>query len=101
MIPFSIANREDSKQLIRSSGSIGANYIEASEAMSKKDAIRILKICRKESKESHFWLRLINTGNNQKLEEQRCALSSEAQQFLFIFSAIVSKLTAGNSEKNE
>jgi four helix bundle protein len=47
-----IANIEDGKQLIKASGSVGANYIEANEAISKKDFILRIKICRKESKES-------------------------------------------------
>ncbi len=47
-----VGNIEDGKQLVRSSGSVGANYIEANEALSKKDFILRIKICRKESKES-------------------------------------------------
>ena len=49
-----IANVEDSKQLIKSSGSVGANYIEANEALSKKDFVMRIKICRKEAKESRY-----------------------------------------------
>jgi len=49
-----IGNFEDLKQLIRSSGSVGANYIEANEALSKKDFIMRIKICRKEAKESRY-----------------------------------------------
>ena len=44
------ANMEDGKQLIKSSGSIVANYIEANEALSKKDFVMRMKICRKEAK---------------------------------------------------
>ena len=58
-----IANIEDSKQVVRSSGSIGSNYIEANEAFSKKDFVFRIKISRKEAKESTFWLRLINETN--------------------------------------
>jgi four helix bundle protein len=47
------------KQIIRSSGSVGANYIEANEALSRKDFAMRIKICRKEAKESRYWLRLI------------------------------------------
>jgi four helix bundle protein len=47
-----IANIEDGKQLVRASGSVGANYIEANEALSKKDFVMRIKICRKEAKES-------------------------------------------------
>ena len=52
IIPKSIANVEIIKQLVRSSGSVGANYIEANEALSKKDFALRVRICRKEAKES-------------------------------------------------
>jgi len=58
-----ISNIEDGKQVIRSSGSVGANYIEANEALSKKNFVYRIKICRKEAKESTYWLRLINETN--------------------------------------
>lgn len=61
------SNIEDSKQLIRSSGSIAANYIEANESLSKKDFLMRIKICRKEAKESILWLNLIETDNKKKL----------------------------------
>lgn len=59
-----IANIEDIKQLVRASGSVGANYIEANESFSKKDFVFQIKICRKEAKESGYWLRLILETNN-------------------------------------
>lgn len=62
-----ISNIEDSKQLIRSSGSIHANYIETNESLSKIDFYHRIKICRKEAKESHFWLKLLDIENNQEL----------------------------------
>jgi four helix bundle protein len=68
-IPKTISNIEDSRQLIRSSGSIGANYIEANDSISKKYFIFRIKICRKESKESKFWLELLSVGTD--LEEFR------------------------------
>lgn len=86
-----ISNFEDIPQLIRSSGSIGANYIEANEAISKKDFIHRIKICRKESKESMFWLRLIDTGNDQNLEKEREELTGEAIELMKIFSSIMRK----------
>ena len=55
-----ISNIEYGKQLVRASGSVGANYIEANEALSKKDFIMRIKRCRKEAKESAYWLRLID-----------------------------------------
>ena len=62
------ANIEDGKQLIRSSGSVGANYIEANESLGKKDFIMRIKICRKEAKESRFWLKLLDTQQHTKLQ---------------------------------
>ena len=56
----SIHNIEYYKQLIRSSGSVAANYIEANENFSKKDYRHRVKICRKEAKESRLWLQLVD-----------------------------------------
>ncbi|MDY7032550.1 MAG: four helix bundle protein [Thermodesulfobacteriota bacterium] len=64
-LPRTISNIEDGKQVIRSSGSVGSNYIEANEALSKKDFIVKIKICRKEAKESRYWLRLMDTQMNR------------------------------------
>lgn len=60
-LPKTIGNIEDGKQVVRSSGSVGANYIEANESLSKKDFAMRIKICRKEAKESRYWLNLIDT----------------------------------------
>lgn len=65
-LPKNISNLEYGKQVVRASGSVGANYIEANEALSKKDFIMRIKICRKESKESAYWLRLIVETNDEK-----------------------------------
>jgi four helix bundle protein len=62
-LPRTIEVYEDGKQLVRSSGSVGANYIEANESLSKKDFYYRIKICRKEAKESNYWLNLLNTCN--------------------------------------
>ena len=51
-------NYEIVKQLVRSAGSVGANYIEANESLSKKDFMMRVKICRKEAKETAYWLKL-------------------------------------------
>ena len=86
-----IANFEDLKQLIRSSGSVGANYIEANEALSKKDFVMRVKICRKEAKESKYWLRLINVNDNDGLEQERQNLENEAKELTHIFGSIITK----------
>ncbi len=65
-----ISNNEHAKQIVRSSGSVGANYIEANESFSKKDFIYRVKICRKEAKESAMWLRIMLRTNEGELKEQ-------------------------------
>jgi len=86
-----MANVEDSKQLIRSSGSIGANYREANEALSKKDFLMRMKISRKEAKESIYWLRLINDSNDLDNSEKAMSLLQEATELKKILSAILEK----------
>jgi len=86
-----IANIEDGKQVIRSTGSVGSNYIEANEALSKKDFLMRIKICRKEAKESRYWFRLIDTNGNKEQEDQRNILVNEASELTKIFSAIIRK----------
>jgi len=88
-LPRTIANIEDSKQLIRSSGSVGANYIEANESLSKKDFLMRIKISRKEAKESRYWLRLLDL--NQELENERQDLINEAIELKNIVSTIIQK----------
>ncbi|TVQ02035.1 MAG: four helix bundle protein [Balneolaceae bacterium] len=87
-IKLTLINVEDCKQLIRSSGSIGANYIEANEALSKKDFRYRIKICRKESKESKYWLDLL-FESNRNLQNEITSLSVEAEELKLIFSAIL------------
>ena len=89
-LPKTIINLEDSKQLIRSSGSVGANYIEANESLGKKDFLMRIKICRKEAKESKYWLNLINVEND-KLEKERKKLIQESTELTNIFGAILRK----------
>ncbi|PLX28048.1 four helix bundle protein [Candidatus Parcubacteria bacterium] len=84
-----ICNLEDSKQLVRSSGSVGANYIEANESLSKKDFIHRIKISRKEAKESTYWLKLINF--NEDLEIERKNLIKESIELTKIFGSIIEK----------
>jgi four helix bundle protein len=85
----SIANDEDIRQLIRASGSVAANYIEANEAISKKDFYYRIRVCRKESKESRLFLRLVETGSSQELEQERERLTKEATEFILIFNKIL------------
>ena len=90
-IPRTIANIEDTKQVVRASGSVGANYIEANESLSKKDFLMRIKICRKEAKESRYWLRLVEAGDNPLLQKKRSDLIQEAVELTNIFGAILRK----------
>ena len=90
-LPRTISNAEYIKQLIRSSGSVGANYIEANESLSKKDFKMRVEICRKEAKESAYWLRLIIEMNDGKFEKKGKNLQDEAIELKKIFSAIIEK----------
>jgi four helix bundle protein len=88
-LPRTVGNTEDARQLVRASGSVAANWIEADEALSKKDFLMRAKICRKEAKESRLFLRLIETGPANT--EGRDALALEAYELTLIFSTIISK----------
>jgi four helix bundle protein len=88
-LPKSLSNVEYGKQLIRSSGSVGANYIEANEALSRKDFVMRTKICRKESKESRYWLRLVHCPEAASIEQQ--SLIQEGTELMKIFGAILTK----------
>ena len=90
-IPKTLANIEDAKQVIKSSGSVAANYIESVEALSEKDRIYRLRICRKESKESILWLRLIDVDSNEGLQGEKNSLTKEACELMNIFGSIIRK----------
>lgn len=91
-VPKSISNFEYIKQLVRSSASVGANYIEANESLGKKDFTMRIKISRKEAKESKYWLELIEVDDGSFLEEQKLKLTKEALELVMIFSAIMRKM---------
>jgi four helix bundle protein len=90
-LPKTASNIEYSKQVIRSSGSTGANYIEANESLSKKDFQMRVKICRKEAKESAYWLRLITSTNDKDFESEGALLAQEAVELKKIFSSMLNK----------
>ena len=90
VLPKSLSNVEIIKQVVRSSGSVGANYIEANEALGKKDFKMRSKICRKEAKESVYWLKLLEV-NGKEREITRQKLMDEATQLTKIFSSILQK----------
>ena len=86
-LPKTQSNIEYSKQGIRSTGSTASNYIEANEALSKKDFYMRIKICKKEAKESRLWFRLSKPHPEQETEKTR--LIQEATELTKIFSTIL------------
>jgi four helix bundle protein len=86
-LPKGIAYSEIGKQLVRSAGSVGANYIEANESLSKKDFIMRVKISKKEAKESQYWLKLSAPEKSQ--ESEKIALMCECDELIKIFGAII------------
>jgi four helix bundle protein len=93
-----VGNIEDGKQLLHSSGSVGANYIEANESLSRKDFVHRLRICRKEAKESRYWLGLVSV-HISTLENERNVLLNESLELLKIFNAIIKKIEGKKDEK--
>lgn len=78
------------KQVVASSGSVGANFQEASSAMSKKDFVKCLKISRKEAKECILWFNgLKETDSSKGLEIDR--LIGEAKEISYILTSIITK----------
>jgi four helix bundle protein len=90
-LPRTISNLEDGKQVVRSSGSVGANYIEANEKLGPKDFGYRLRIARKEAKESVYWLTIIKRVNildSKDIDN----LIKEAGELRKILSAILNKI---------
>lgn len=83
-----IINEVYIKQIIRSSSSIGANYIEANERLGQKDLIMKLKIARREAKETGYWLELLDDDETQQI----ISLKNEALELRKILSSIILKL---------
>ena len=88
-LPHTACNVEDVKQLVRASGSVGANYIEANDALGKKDFLMRVRISRREAKECRYWLRLLFTANEEPLEKQRALLIQESVELMRILGAII------------
>ena len=87
LLPKTLNNLEDGKQLIKASGCVGANYIEANESLSKKDFLMRIKICKKEAKESKYWIKLSTPLKTYKRTKND--LSNESEELMKIFGAII------------
>lgn len=82
-------------QIIKSSTSVGANYMEANGASSKKDFRNKICICKKESQETKHWLRMIAVCEPERKEEIR-KLWQEAQELTLIFRKIINSAQGKN-----
>jgi four helix bundle protein len=91
MLPRTVSNYEDVKQVVRASGSVGANYIEANESLGKRDFALRMKVARKEAKESRYWLRLLDTGDSPEINQARDELIQESVELMNILAAILRK----------
>jgi four helix bundle protein len=89
-LPINVINNELIGQLIDSSGSMGANYREANDALSRKDFKYRIKITRKETKETHYWLELLIEANPE-FKGKIDILLTEALELKKIFSSIADK----------
>jgi len=96
-LPKSMIDAEIGKQLMRSCSSLGANYIEANESLGKKDFLMRIRICRKEAKESGYWLRLVEPAT-PNLRDERDSLLQESTELMKIFGSIVSRSAGANSK---
>ena len=83
-------NFEFIKQLIRAASSVGANYREANDTITRKDFLHRIAICRREAKESKYWLELVLHAN-PRLTKEIEPLTDEALQLARIFASISSK----------
>ena len=75
-------------QIVGSSSSVGANYSEANEAESKQDFIHKIGICKKEAKETRYWLRILKVSNPE-ISDQLTPFEKESQELILIFSSII------------
>lgn len=89
-LPKDIVNTKLIGQLVNAAGSVGANYREANEALSKKDFIHRMKITRRECKETSYWLELLKEANNNSTNVLD-SLIKESQELRNIFTSIINK----------
>lgn len=90
-LPRTAGNIEDVPQLVRASGSVAANYIEANESVSPKDFILRIKYARKEAKEARLWLRLVDVGMDETTAAECRRMVQEATEIMNIMGAIYRK----------
>ena len=94
-LPYNDFNKPLVSQIIRSATSIGANYMEANQASSKKDFKNKIRISQKEANETKHWLRMLNAAASEKQDELR-RLWKECQELTLIFQKITTTLRDRN-----
>jgi four helix bundle protein len=99
-VPLTSITKSIISQLIRATTSVGANYCEADDAFFKKDFLYKISLCRKETRESKHWLRMIAQAVPEFKEEAKL-LWREAQELNLIFSAIINKSKKKKSKKED
>ena len=99
-LPYSLSNSVDGKQLIKASGSVGANYIEADENIRDKDLVFSLRIARKEVKEAQYRLQLLGALNKPHSEKAN-TLIVEALELRKILSSMIRKASLRDSTSKE
>jgi four helix bundle protein len=90
-IPLTAITRPIVSQLVRSGTSIGANYSEADDALSSKDFQHKIGICKKEARETKFWLKIVITAVPE-VKREAILLIQEAKELNLIFNSILNKI---------
>lgn len=98
-IPENAITRSLINQLVKSSTSIGANYMEANGSSSRKDFRNKIYICKKESQETKHWLKMITLYDKSRDQEIRI-LWRECQELTLIFGKILSSLNHSKFNQN-
>ena len=99
-LPNNAINDRLIRQVVGSGDSVGANYAEANDALSKQDMLKGIRICRKEAKETKLHLELLVEANST-LAPRMQKLIQEARELVSIFSAIIKKLQKSKQDKDD
>lgn len=94
VVPMTVSNVEDLKQLIRTSGAVGANYIAATTSPNRATYLLNIKECGQEALTTNYWLGLIDTQGAGELEQRRKQLQKAAQDLAGIFAQILKSTKA-------
>ena len=87
-LPRSTINQVDGRQLVKASGSVGANYLEADNALGDKDFLMRIGICLKEAREAKYWLSLIEPASRDSSRQQQ-GLLKESAELVRILAAMI------------